>query len=236
MAEQLGKIEKPNAESFKNTRKLYLVPLVYCGKDAPPEYTELATRYWQQTTDQLDNLETKIGKTARVYHELLSTSGEEGLHILESLNTSSCQIARNKCQTKAVLEASEDRELVEETMDCERCFLFGFASKKVAHTISELYSEASKKRYEFIAKKINETLKENEAGLLFIREGHGVQFAKDIEVFSVYPPVLNEIHRWLRDNQTPSFKKERKESSPKNKSEDKPKAKPRTRKKKAPSD
>jgi hypothetical protein len=26
-----------------------------------------------------------------------------------------------------------------------------------------------------------------------------VQFAKDIEVFSVAPPALDDIHRWLRD-------------------------------------
>jgi len=26
-----------------------------------------------------------------------------------------------------------------------------------------------------------------------------VQFPPDIEVFSVAPPVLDEIHRWLRD-------------------------------------
>jgi hypothetical protein len=26
-----------------------------------------------------------------------------------------------------------------------------------------------------------------------------VQFARDIEVFSVAPPALDDIHRWLRD-------------------------------------
>jgi len=26
-----------------------------------------------------------------------------------------------------------------------------------------------------------------------------VQFARDIEVFSVAPPALDEIHRWLRE-------------------------------------
>ena len=44
-----------------------------------------------------------------------------------------------------------------------------------------------------------ETLKDDEAGLLFIREEHSVQFPGDIEVFSIFPPTLNEIHRWLRD-------------------------------------
>jgi hypothetical protein len=27
-----------------------------------------------------------------------------------------------------------------------------------------------------------------------------VQFPQDIEVFSVAPPVLDEIHRWLRES------------------------------------
>jgi len=37
MAEELGKIEKPEVESFKGKRKLYLVPLIFQGNDAPPE-------------------------------------------------------------------------------------------------------------------------------------------------------------------------------------------------------
>jgi len=69
----------------------------------------------------------------------------------------------------------------------------------VASKIAEFYLEAAKKRYEFMAKRINETLKDDEAGLLFIREGHQLQFPGDIEVFSVFPPALDEIHRWLRD-------------------------------------
>ncbi|GAH60367.1 unnamed protein product, partial [marine sediment metagenome] len=30
-------------------------------------------------------------------------------------------------------------------------------------------------------------------------EGYKLQFPGDIEVFSVFPPALDEIHRWLRD-------------------------------------
>jgi hypothetical protein len=35
--------------------------------------------------------------------------------------------------------------------------------------------------------------------ILFIMEGHMIQFPQDIEVFSVAPPALDEIHRWMRD-------------------------------------
>jgi len=72
-------------------------------------------------------------------------------------------------------------------------------SDKVAMKVSESYIEASRKRYEHISKRIDETLEGDEVAILFIREGHMVQFSKDVEVFSVAPPALNEIHRWLRD-------------------------------------
>jgi len=199
MTEQLGKIEKPFAESFRRGKKLYLVPLVYLNEDSPPEYKEKCDCYWQQVAEQLSNLEAKIGKVARIYHESISQSGEEGTKVLARANLGSHQIVKNKCDGGAVLEALEEKELLDEVMDWERCLLFGFISQKVASKVSEFYLEAAKKRYEFMAKRISETLKGDEAGLLFIREGHELQFPGDIEVFSVFPPALDEIHRWLRD-------------------------------------
>lgn len=199
MAEQLGKIEKPFAEPFKQGKKLYLVPLIYLNEDSPSEYKERCKRYWQQVAEQLGNLEAKIGKVSRIYHESISQSGEDGTKVVERANLGSYQIVKSKCDRGAILEALEGKELLEEVMDWERCFLFGFVSEKVASKVSEFYLEAAKKRYEFMAKRINETLKDDEAGLLFIREGHQLQFPGDIEVFSVFPPALDEIHRWLRD-------------------------------------
>ncbi len=199
MAQELSKIDKPEAGSFKQGRKLFLVPLIYSAKDAPPEYVEKFDLYWKQATEHVGNLEAKVGRVDRVYHESISSGGEDGLKAMEKLNPKSCQIARQKCQTNAELEATEDRELVEESMDWERCLLIGFMSSKVAGIVSEFYIEASRKRYEHIGKKIDETLKADEIAVLFITEGHMVQFPKDVEVFSVAPPALDEIRRWLRD-------------------------------------
>lgn len=199
MTEQLGKIEKPEAEQFKGSKKLYLVPLIFSGEDTPPEYKERCHRYWQQVAEQLASLEEKIGKVNRVYHESISLSGEEGMKLAEKINQSCYQIAKSKCDNEATFEAFEDRELLEEIIDWERCLLLGFVTVKVASKVSEFYTETSKKRYEFMVSRITETLKDNEAGLLFITEGHRLQFPKDIEVFSISPPGLDEIHRWLRD-------------------------------------
>jgi hypothetical protein len=203
MTEQLGKIEKPDAEQFTGKRKLYLVPLIFCGEEAPAEYVEKFKLYWEQVSQHIANLESKLGKVSRVYHESIALAGKKGLKVVEKLNPSCYQIARNKCQSGAVLEATEDRELVEESMDWERCLLIGFISQKVAKMVSEFYVEALRKRFEHIARRIDDTLKANEAGMLFIRDGHMVQFPQDIEVFSVAPPALDEIHRWQRDRSLP---------------------------------
>lgn len=199
MAEQVGKIGKPPAERFKQKKKLYLVPLMYSNKDAPPEYKERIGRYWQQVAEQLINLEAKVGKISCVYHESISQSGEDGMEIVEKVSPDSYQIAKGKCDNGAVFEVIEEKELFEEVMDWERCILLGFVSERVVSKVSEFYVEASRKRYEFMAKRIGETLKGNEAGLLFITESHRLQFPADVEVFNVFPPALDEIHRWLRD-------------------------------------
>jgi len=214
MAEELGKVEKPKAGQFKGKRKLYLVPLLFFGEGAPAEYTEKLNLYWQQVGEHIASLELKIGKVKRVYHELISLVGEEGLEVLEKLNPIGCQIIRDKCQSGAHLEATEDKELAEESIDWERHILMGFLSQKVANVVSDFFTEALRKRYEHIANQINETLKDNEAAMFFIREGHMVQFPSDIEVFSVTPPVLDEIHRWLRDRSSADEKEaEKKDES-----------------------
>ena len=199
MPEQLGKIERLEAERYKKGKKLYAVPLVYVSQDAADEYKEKCDRYWQQVTEQVANLAAKIGKVNRVYHESIFQSGEDGIKAMERLNTGSYQIAKTHCDNGATLETIEEKELLEEVLDWQRCLMLGFMSDKVANKVSEFYVEAARRRNEFIAQKISETLKEDEAGLLFMREEHSVQFPSDVEVFSVFPPALDEIHRWLRD-------------------------------------
>jgi len=212
MPEQLGKIERLEAERFKQGKKLYLVPVIYSGEEAPDEYKHKCNRYWQQVAEQLTNLAGKIGKVNRVYHESIFQSGEDGMKAMERLNPSGYEIAKSQCDNGAVLETIEDRELLEEVMDWQRCLMLGFISGKVANEVSEFYVEAAGKRNEFMARKINETLKDDESGLLFITEEYSVQFPGDVEVFSIFPPALDEIHRWLRDQAGARLEKPTEES------------------------
>ena len=198
MAEELGKIEKLDIEQF-GLRKLYVVPLFFSGTDAPADYKEKLERYWREVNEQIANQEAKVGKIKRIYHESMSIGGEEGLKIMAEINALSHLIVKDKVDCGAVFEATELAELADECMDWERCLLMGLFSQKAVKTIAELYQQCSLKRFEYIGKRIDETLQKGEAAVLFIREGHMVQFAKDIEVFSVAPPGLDDIHRWMRD-------------------------------------
>lgn len=213
MSEPMGQIEKPEASKFLAKKKIYLVPLILRGHEPAPDYVEKFELYWKQAAEHIASLEIKIGRVNQVYHESVTAGGEEGLNFLEKVIPESFKIAKEKCQDGATLEVIEDKELAEENMDWERFLMIGFISEKVARLVTDSYMEVSRKRYEYIAQKLNETLKEGEAALLFIREGHRVQFPKDIEVFSVAPPALDELHRWLRDQQKKQEGAQRESSS-----------------------
>ena len=204
MSEELGKIEKPSAEVFKRGRKLYFIPLIHGGREPPADYLEKFNNYWNQVENQVNGLELKLGQVNRIYHELIPVSGEDGLKVIKDLNDKSYQIIKNRLDKGAQLEATEESELLTEFMDWSRCLAIGLQNQKVIIKLYESYTEASKKRNEHIAKHIDETLKGVEIGVLFMREGHQVQFPSDIQVFYIAPPALDEIKRWLRDREAKS--------------------------------
>jgi hypothetical protein len=202
MAEELGRIERPSVEEFRKGRKLFFIPLIYQGKESPDEYLQKVKKYWEQVEKQLVDLEMKLGRANRIYHELVLSSGEEGLRVTKALNEDSYQIAKDRVDKWAQMEALEDSELLTELMDWSRCLTIGLQNQKVFNVVYQSYVESGKKRNESIAKCLDETLKADEVGILFMREGHRVQFPSELEVFYVAPPALEEINRWLRDQES----------------------------------
>jgi hypothetical protein len=210
MAQELGKIEKPSAEKYKGARKLFFVPLIFSPRDVQRELFEKIFRYWDQVESQLLNLELKLGVVKKIYHELVPVGGAEGCKIIEELNSTSYGIVKARIDKGAELHGLEDAELLTESMDWTKCLAVGLQNQKVFDKVYEFYIEAYRKRNEHIAKRIDETLKEGEAGVLLMREGHQVQFPSDIEVFYVSPPGLDEIKRWLRSREMEEEKTEAK--------------------------
>lgn len=198
MAEILGKVEKPAAQKFLGMRKLFLVPLVFSGKEAPEDYREKVALFWRQADEQLDSLEKRIGRVKKIYHESLTLGGDGGLKLVEQINGAGCPLIKKRCAQGAELVATEDMDLFAQSLDWGNC-LRVVMSQAVFQRVSEFYREASERRFEYISRRIADTLGEQEAGVLFITEGHSVQFPPTIQVFYVSPPALDDIHRWFRE-------------------------------------
>lgn len=221
MAEELGKIEKPAAEGFKSARKLYFVPLIISARDLPLEIAVKIDRYWDEVAEHLNNLESKLGKIQRIYHELVPQGGAEGIKLLGELKFGSQNLVQGFVDKGAALEAAEDNEELAELMDWSRCLSLNLQSQNVFAKVVQYYDEANKKRNAGIAHRLDQSLQPNEGGILIMAEGHQIQFPADVQLFYVAPPSLDEVKRWLRDSEQKAAK-EAAQNPPKSEEEDKP--------------
>lgn len=195
----IGQIPKPEAERFREDRKLLLVPLIVAFPGLPEEGRNIVDRYWSEARDHIENMERRLGSIKHVYHEAIDSSDDGGLKTLDDMNPAVSGFVRALCRSGATMEATEDRALLEESTDWQRCLTMGLMSEKVLKQASDGYQESTKLRYEHIANRIDTTLGENEVGALFIGQDHRVQFPIDVQVFYVSPPSLDEYRRWVEN-------------------------------------
>lgn len=203
MAQELGRIERPTAESFEGTRKLFLVPLVYSPPEPPEGYGELLDRYWNGVQSQLRRLVDRTGTVGHIYHDGVFHEGEAGAKTIEQLNPRSHAVVVEYVQMGARIEALEDQESFFEVIDWQRVLMLQPASRKVLELAMNSYRDALKRRNDTAIQRIDQTLAPGESGIILVPEEHGLQFPRDIQVFYIAPPALDEIHRWLRDRPSP---------------------------------
>ena len=195
----LTQMSKPEAAQFSGQRKLFLVPIFLFPPDSPDDATQLLERYWTEVRDQIQNLERSLGAVRYVFHETIYAGGEDGLKMVEVMNPFGCSFIQALCGAGAMLEATEDQAVVEEHSDWQRCLSIGLMSEKVMNLAFTGIQETTQQRFDYIGQRISETLQENEVGVLFISEGHRVQFPTDVQVFFVAPPALDALRRWIGD-------------------------------------
>ncbi len=199
MTQPLSQTGKPLAERYGGARKLFLVPNYAFPPNIPEDSLEVLQRYWSEVRDAVGNLERTLGQVTRVYHEMLFSEGDEGARLLESLNPQGHGFIQAMCSAGASLVPTEDRELVEEHADWQRVLSIGPISQKVMTAAIDGFQDTLQARYEKIAERIQDTLKEGESGALFIRDDHRVQFPADVQVFYVAPPALDTLKKWIAD-------------------------------------
>jgi len=193
----ISQIPKPEAGRFKSGRKLFLVPLFPLPYNTSTEGEKIVQKYWSQTTAQIGNLENQLGKINNIYHESIFENEEQAFNLIKSTNAKGEFFIRQLIERSATLQISEDKNLVLENSDWQRCLTVGLISEKVFKRAMEGYQDSLNARYEYMAKKIDETLSENQIGILFVREDHKIQFINDIQIFFIAPPGLDELKKWL---------------------------------------
>lgn len=199
MPTPISQFQKPEAEQYKGKRKVFLVPNFAFAPDAPEEGLLLLDRYWSEIRDHIHNLERSLGTVTHVYHETVFNEGDEGMKMVEALSPQGFSFIQAICGSTAKLEATEDQALVEESTDWQRCLSIGLMSQKVLTTALDAYQEVTNQRWAYIGSRIDETLQDEEAGVLFVREDHRIQWPEGIQVFFVAPPALDALKRWISD-------------------------------------
>jgi len=199
----IGKIEKPKVVGYKEQGpKIHLVRLLFSlskGKKPSVDYERKLKKYWHQVESQLDDLIRKLGRIDKIFHELVDAEGDRGMQIVEEVNPEGYKMIKRLNGQGAQLQVTEDTRLVRESIDWVRCLGLRLESTRVPLLISQFYSRVTQERDGYISQCIENTLKKNEIGILFIREQNEVLFPSQAQVFRIFPPVLDDIHRYLRD-------------------------------------
>ena len=91
------------------------------------------------------------------------------------------------------MQALEDPATWMELTDWQRCLSIGLISSKVYEIAAKGYQEVSVKRTTQLPKTISNIMGEDEVGMLFISEGHSLQFSSDTQIFYVSPPSATDL-------------------------------------------
>ena len=199
---ELGKITKPEVETYSGKRKLYCVANVYYIRDAPEDFKGLVNKYWDEIALQLDKVEA-AGKIKKIFCEIILGQGDESFDMLGKINERIPRLIKSKLEQGGALIPVEDEDLLGPYTDWGNCLRVVY-SQEVFTKVLELYKEVSEKRLQHILDTIDRNLAEAEAGLLILKDEDRskLQFPKDIEVFLITPPSYDDIMRWFRDRMT----------------------------------
>jgi hypothetical protein len=123
--------------------------------------------------------------------------------MVKQLGEECYQIVKKKVDKGAKLVAVENAEILNELMDWSLCLSVVRRSQKVFTKVLEFHQEAGDRRNKEIAKKIDESLKKNNCGLLLMTDENRMQIqpilSSDIQVFLVHPPAYNDIMSGFRE-------------------------------------
>ena len=196
---EIGKINKPDVEKYKNRKKIYFVRNLYLPKNATDQYKNIFDRYWKEVDEHLAKIEV-AGKIDKIYCESLYMSGEDAMRVLKSMNAALEKIIKNKIDAGAELLPLEDKEIFGSYVDWNNCMMV-IRTSKVYDKVQEELTAVVKNRFKHIKSVLESGIGEAEAALLLMRseDRDSLELSDDIEVFVISPPAYDDLMKFLRD-------------------------------------
>ncbi len=167
-------------------RMLIYVPRLYTKEEfkrfsssIPEDYETKSEEFWGYVEEKLNPL---IKQVKRIYLESLYRGGMDGIKIVEAkLNQRNLQIVKMLIENGAELHATESSSLISETSS----WLEIAGENPNLDIIGEIYRESLSERDKYIANVIDQTLKTEEVGVIFIEPTHNINLPKDIKVIKM---------------------------------------------------
>lgn len=146
-------------------------------------------KFWNDVEAEINTLKLNYSRV-RIYQDGLPRAGDFVLKIVKeaaSKGSRNYQIVEKLIEKGATVEETENPKLLLKEYSYLQMLLKATTQKEkseIKHQYQQVKDEILDERDTFIAKTINETLKDDETGILFIGAEHNVasKLAEDIEV------------------------------------------------------
>jgi len=167
------------------SRMLLLVPRMYTEEEfkklvqtLPEDFGPKTLEFWSYVEEKL---QVFAGKIQRIYRDEVCQGGKEGLAHLSSVDRENFSIVRRLVENGAVLEATEDTLLVAES----ESWLEMIEQDPLDTMPLELYQATVRERDDYVVKRIDETLLDEETGVLFLKPGREIDFNESVKIIRV---------------------------------------------------
>jgi hypothetical protein len=208
-SKEIGKIEKPKVEGYREKRKLYIVPI-------PPSVEvekEKLEGYWKDISEKIDYFREKFGEIKKIYSEGITSKDnwkDEVKRIAFGQNQW-LELLDQLVKRGGEVEVIEDENLLRMQRGIVQEYS-SFFSEEIKALHKEHYGEKSLKWEDFLMRKLTETderikkhaseiiertLGDND-GILFKTDAREIPIPIGIESFNIRPPSLEDIYTSLR--------------------------------------
>ena len=150
------------------SRMLFLVPRMYTEHEfrdlastIPQDLGPRTLEFWSYVEDKL---KVFVGRIRRIYRDEVCEGGEKALAYLSNVDRENFLIAKKLVDGGAVFEATEDSMLVAEWAS----WVEAVRRNPLDGISLEMLQETVRERGSYVSRRIDETLQEEETGVLFV--------------------------------------------------------------------